>query len=190
MQGAQILRNEAYLQYVAMTKDEAQRRRWTFYEAVKIVCTIGPATSSTDQIRRLILEGVDVARLNFSHGDHNSHREIMRRIRQTSRELGKDTGILRDLAGPKIRLCELPFKDVDFVALSFVRHERDLEPIQEMLAQSSNRPLLIAKIETPLAASWALKQGLAQHGDRIVVTAGVPVGKPGSTNLLRVIEIE
>jgi len=86
------------------------------YRRTKIVCTIGPATSSTDQIRRLILEGMDVPRLNFSHGDHDSHRETLRRIRETSVELGKEIGILQDLAGPKIRLGKLPSKEQELQA--------------------------------------------------------------------------
>jgi pyruvate kinase len=214
----------------------------------KIVCTIGPATSTANQIRRLILAGMDVARLNFSHGDHESHRETLRLIRQISKDLGKEIGILQDLGGPKIRIGRLPTQErdlrtgekvvlspastldpsiipvnypyivedvavgdrilladglvelkvkekrgnavicevvvggtvqshkginlpsshirtpsftqkdredlslgleerVDFVALSFVRHEQDLEPVEKILDQNQNRPLLIAKIE-------------------------------------------
>jgi len=77
----------------------------------KIVCTIGPATSTADQIRRLILAGMDVARLNFSHGDHESHGESLRLIRRISRVLGKEIGILQDLGGPKIRIGKLPVKE-------------------------------------------------------------------------------
>ncbi len=214
----------------------------------KIVCTLGPASSSPDQIRELILAGMDVARLNFSHGDHASHRKTIRTIRELSLELGREVGILQDLAGPKIRLGKLPVPErelkvgeevsfghdassdpevipvnypylaedvdvgnrilladglvelevldkgadrvrcrvlvggvissnkgmnlplsnlrvdtftekdrsdlaagleegVDLVALSFVRHERDLEPVREMLQQKEEPPLLIAKIE-------------------------------------------
>jgi len=74
----------------------------------RIVCTIGPATSAADQIRQLILAGMDVARLNFSHGDHDTHRATLHMIRDISKELGKETGILQDLGGPKIRLGKLP----------------------------------------------------------------------------------
>lgn len=222
------------------------------FRSTKIVCTIGPATSAADQIRQLVLAGMDVARLNFSHSDHDSHRKAIRLIRQISKDLGKEIGILQDLGGPKIRLGKLPvaerelrpdeqvvlspmigldrsvipvnypyivedvavgdrilladglvelrvehkqedrvfcqvvvggvvqshkginlpttniripsFTDkdrddlalgleegVDFVTLSFVSHERDLEPVQDMLNQNANRPLLIAKIEKPQA---------------------------------------
>ena len=213
----------------------------------KIVCTLGPATDSSERIRALIQAGMDVARLNFSHGDHGAHRQTIHAIREVSKDFGKEIGILQDLGGPKIRLGELPVKereiesgetvvlrpmnivdpsdipvnypyfvedvaigdrilladglvlltvkakedekvfcealvggtihshkgvnlpssslrvpaftekdrqdlavgleeDVDFVVLSFVRHEKDLEPILEMLSESLSRPMLIAKI--------------------------------------------
>ena len=83
------------------------------YRNTKIVCTIGPATSSPERIRDLILAGMDVARINFSHGDHATHRQVLRLIRDISKELGKEVGILQDLGGPKIRLGELPFQKRD-----------------------------------------------------------------------------
>ncbi|HPO15565.1 MAG TPA: pyruvate kinase [Candidatus Hydrogenedentes bacterium] len=69
----------------------------------KIVCTIGPASSSSDVIRRLILSGMDVARLNFSHGTHEDHRALYTLIRSTAEDLGVNVAILMDLQGPKIR---------------------------------------------------------------------------------------
>jgi len=195
---------------------------------------------------------MDVARLNFSHGDHETHRRTIRSIREVSRELGREIGILQDLGGPKIRLGTLPVPErelavgqtvylvrgesadseavpvnypflmddvvlgdrilladglvelkvvakesekvvcevlvggviqsrkgvnlptsnlripaftgkdmqdltlgleegVDFVALSFVRHEDDLEPVRRILEKQEAAPLLIAKIEKPQA---------------------------------------
>ncbi len=69
----------------------------------KIVCTLGPATSSEDGLRGLIRAGMDVARLNMSHGDHDGHLEVYRRVRAASDEIGRAVGILADLQGPKIR---------------------------------------------------------------------------------------
>jgi pyruvate kinase len=73
----------------------------------RIVCTIGPASSSEAVIEKLILAGMNVARLNFSHGDHGSHRKHFERLRKLSASLGKPLGILADLCGPKIRLGQM-----------------------------------------------------------------------------------
>jgi pyruvate kinase len=70
----------------------------------KIVCTIGPATDSEEALARLISAGMNVARLNFSHGDHDYHRMVIRRIKQVRRAMNKPVAILQDLQGPKIRV--------------------------------------------------------------------------------------
>jgi pyruvate kinase len=70
----------------------------------KIVCTIGPASSSTADLDRLVAAGLDVARLNFSHGTHDEHAEVIRRIREGEARWGRPVAILQDLQGPKIRL--------------------------------------------------------------------------------------
>jgi len=69
----------------------------------KIVCTLGPATNSPRMIRRLIEAGMDVARLNFSHGTHETHVQSIAMVHAAAAELGKTVGILADLQGPKIR---------------------------------------------------------------------------------------
>ncbi|QDU60042.1 Pyruvate kinase [Planctomycetes bacterium Pan216] len=74
---------------------------------VKIVCTIGPASSSPDAIEQLIDAGMNVARLNFSHGDYDHHREAFETIRATAARMGQPVAILADLCGPKIRLGEI-----------------------------------------------------------------------------------
>lgn len=78
----------------------------------KIVCTIGPATSSPERIRALMETGMDVARLNFSHGTHESHGAVIKHLRRISAELGKPVAILQDLCGPKLRLGMLPEEGV------------------------------------------------------------------------------
>jgi len=219
----------------------------------------------------MLTAGMDVARLNFSHGDHESHRKTIRNIRRISRELNKVAGILVDLGGPKIRLGELssperelrvgeevsfcpgvsadPFvipvnypyllkdvdpgnrmlladglvelevlekqkdrlicrvivggvisshkgvnlpvsklripaftakdrrdlamaleEEVDFVGVSFVRHERDLQPVKKMIGKSKYRPLLIAKIEKPQAVERL--ETILEHVDGMMVARG------------------
>lgn len=227
-----------------MTPDLKKRK-------TKIVATIGPATSKPETIARLVDIGLDVVRLNFSHGDHKSHGAVIRHVRKCAKDAGRPVGVLMDLPGPKIRLGDLPAerklktgqnivlkagepgdgdalpvnyphliedvevggrimladglvelvvtaktkdglkcsvvsggmvssrkgvnlptsvlripsftekdKDhlemglaegVDFVAVSFVRHENDLAPVREMIQKAKHKPLLIAKIEKPQA---------------------------------------
>jgi len=69
----------------------------------KIVCTIGPAVGTREGIRELIEAGMDVARLNFSHGEHSEHQKHLELVRSESASLGKHVAILQDLCGPKIR---------------------------------------------------------------------------------------
>ncbi len=70
----------------------------------KIVCTIGPSSSDVATLDRLVAAGMDVARLNFSHGTHAEHAEVIRRIREAEARFGRAIAILQDLQGPKIRL--------------------------------------------------------------------------------------
>ncbi|MFJ8543164.1 pyruvate kinase [Streptomyces sp. NPDC093586] len=70
----------------------------------KIVCTLGPATDSYDQIKGLVDAGMDIARFNFSHGTHTEHEARYHHVRKASDETGHSVGTLADLQGPKIRL--------------------------------------------------------------------------------------
>ncbi|KIX13196.1 pyruvate kinase [Dethiosulfatarculus sandiegensis] len=242
----------------------------------KIVATLGPATDSPEMIGKLIEAGLNVVRLNFSHGTHESHRQTIALVRRIAKEMNRTIGILQDLAGPKIRLGDLaqgelevqngdtmvlkageasddpgiipvgyPYlaedvekderilladglveilvkeikdglvycevivggklsshkginlpssnlrvpsftgkdkKDlalglelgVDFVALSFVRHEKDLIQVREILNQVENPPLLIAKIEKPQAVD-RLPQILAQVDGAMVARGDLAV---------------
>lgn len=73
----------------------------------KIVCTIGPSSSNSNIIRKLIKSGMDVARLNFSHADYNAHEKAAALIREQAKSLKKNISILQDLQGIKIRLSEI-----------------------------------------------------------------------------------
>src|SRR5699024_8952133 len=72
----------------------------------KIVCTIGPASESKEILTTLIKEGMDVARLNFSHGNYEEHAERIINIRETAKKMNKTIGILLDLQGPEIRTAK------------------------------------------------------------------------------------
>ncbi|HTE32556.1 MAG TPA: pyruvate kinase [Chryseolinea sp.] len=77
------------------------------FNKTKIVATVGPASSSKEMLRALIREGVDVFRLNFSHGTHEDHLKVIKNVRQLNDELGTQICLLQDLQGPKIRVNEM-----------------------------------------------------------------------------------
>ena len=79
----------------------------------KIVCTIGPASESVEILKQLIEEGMNVARLNFSHGNHEEHRARINAIRQAASEAGKSVAILLDTKGPEIRTGDLEVDSVE-----------------------------------------------------------------------------
>src|ERR1041384_7473301 len=71
---------------------------------VKIVCTMGPATASPERMLGLVEAGMDVARLNFSHGSHEDHQKVYELVRTSAEQAGRAVAVLADLQGPKIRL--------------------------------------------------------------------------------------
>ncbi len=73
----------------------------------KIICTLGPASCDRNTIKEMVLAGMDVARLNFSHGDYATHEQNIRTIREVSAELNKPISIIQDLQGPKIRVGDM-----------------------------------------------------------------------------------
>ncbi len=91
----------------------------------KILATIGPASDSYEKIRKLMKAGVDVFRLNFSHGSHQYHYDILEKIRHAEEETGLFVGILQDISGPKIRVGELkePFLLKSGDVIEFVKRE-------------------------------------------------------------------
>lgn len=86
----------------------------------KIVCTIGPSSESLENIKKLILAGMNVARLNFSHGDYEEHGGRIKNIRQASEELGKSVAILLDTKGPEIRTGKLKEEPIELEQDEFI----------------------------------------------------------------------
>jgi pyruvate kinase len=74
----------------------------------KIVCTIGPATSSPEKLEAIVKAGMNMARLNFSHGAYEAHAQVFHNLRRIGNDLNKPIAIMQDLCGPKIRLGKLP----------------------------------------------------------------------------------
>ena len=81
----------------------------------KIICTIGPASESKEVLTKLVEAGMNIARLNFSHGDYEEHAERVKRIREVSKETGKPIGILLDTKGPEIRTGKFSSPEVNLV---------------------------------------------------------------------------
>lgn len=77
------------------------------YNRTKIVATVGPASNNKEMLRALVKEGVDVFRLNFSHGSHADHEKVIKFVREVNAEMGTSVALLQDLQGPKIRVNEV-----------------------------------------------------------------------------------
>ncbi|MCW2690361.1 MAG: pyruvate kinase [Mycobacterium sp.] len=132
----------------------------------KIVCTLGPATSTDETVRALVEAGMDVARLNFSHGDHSDHKAAYDRVRSASDVTGHAVGILADLQGPKIRLgrfaggptywangetVRITVQDVegthDRVSTTYKQLAKDAQPGDRLLVDDGNIGLVVEHID-------------------------------------------
>ncbi len=82
----------------------------------KIVCTVGPASETEEMIEKLVIAGMNVARINFSHGTHEYQRMLIQRIKKIRKHLGRPVAILMDLQGPKIRIGNIKGTAVQLVA--------------------------------------------------------------------------
>ncbi|MGB1033076.1 MAG: pyruvate kinase, partial [Flavobacteriales bacterium] len=81
----------------------------------KIVATIGPATSSYERLKDIINEGVDVIRLNFSHGNHDDHASVIQHVRKINEESENNIALLADLQGPKLRIDTVKDNGIELV---------------------------------------------------------------------------
>ncbi len=87
----------------------------TYINKTKIIATIGPATSSKEQLKKLFEAGVNVCRLNFSHGSHKDHLEVINYILELNEELGTNIALLADLQGPKLRIGEVENNGIELI---------------------------------------------------------------------------
>ncbi len=149
----------------------------------KIVCTIGPASASIDQMHKMVAAGMDVARLNRSHGDYAEHEAVYRNVRQAAEESGRNVAVLVDLQGPKIRLAR--FKDGPHTLAdgdTFTITTRDVEGTKEICGTTYKGLPGDARVGDPLLIDDG-KVGLriVEVTDTDVVTT-VEFGGPISNN--------
>jgi pyruvate kinase len=109
----------------------------TVMRRTKIVATLGPASSSPEMIRQLVNAGMDVARLNFSHGSYDDHARTVATLRKISDELDTPVTILQDLQGPKIRVGRLPRDEVTLTPGA----EVSLVPVDQFSDQADTIPI-------------------------------------------------
>lgn len=83
------------------------------FNKTKIVATVGPASNTKEKLAQLIMAGVDVFRLNFSHGNHDQHLQVINFVRELNQEMGTNIALLQDLQGPKIRIEEMENNGVE-----------------------------------------------------------------------------
>jgi pyruvate kinase len=123
----------------------------------KIVCTIGPASNSREVLRELMQAGMNVARLNFSHGTHDEHGAVIRLIRELSEELKRPVAILQDIAGPKIRVGVI--KDGPVA----------IEPGQSFRLTRRE----VEGDSTQVSVNFARLPAIVQPGDRLLLADGM-----------------
>ncbi len=144
----------------------------------KIVCTLGPASRSPETLERLLKAGMNVVRLNFSHGTHAEHGESIEMIRSVAARLGYPVAILQDLAGPKIRIGTIPEGPVTLKAgQNYVLTSRDVVGNAEEVGLGfRDLPAQVKGGDTLLLADGALEMTVTQvHGQDIhckVITGG------------------
>lgn len=166
----------------------------------QIVATIGPVSGSTELLKRMILAGMDVARLNFSHGTYDEHASYIRNIRDAAKAIGKSVPIIQDLSGPRMSsdsghkfdeekeiltekdIQDLAFgleHDVSYIAQSYVGCAADVELLRSHISKSGKKTPIIAKIEREEAVA---------NFDEILVAADAVMVARGDLGLAEPIE--
>jgi pyruvate kinase len=135
----------------------------------KIVCTIGPASGSLPILDRLIESGMDAARLNFSHGTHQSHEAAIKAIRQAAEHRHATVAIIQDLQGPRIRVGALADKGIELVSGQSVRLQTMLARAGGQLGAQSIAPSHLPEI--PVTYQYLARD--VQPGARILIDDGL-----------------
>jgi pyruvate kinase len=167
----------------------------------KIVCTLGPSTDSPERVRALVEAGMDVARLNFSHGEHSEHGRRFREVRQAAEAAGRNLAVLADLQGPKIRLGRFAEGKVEWLTGERVRitvediegsHDRvsttykqlaaDVRPGDRLLVDDGNVGLVAVDIENGTDVVCDVTEGGPVSNNKGLSLPGVVVSVPAMSD--------
>jgi pyruvate kinase len=166
----------------------------------KIVATVGPASQSRDVLHKMILAGLNVVRLNFSHGDHNGHVAVIKHVRELSHELDAPVAIMGDLRGPRIRVGEIEGDTINLapeqrlvltpepvmgntqrVSVSFAGLAGDLKIGDRLLVDDGDVELQVEKLEPGGDIHCSVLQGGDLSSRRGINLPGIRVGLPSIT---------
>jgi pyruvate kinase len=163
----------------------------------KIVCTLGPASADAARVESLILAGMDVARINFSHADQAYHARTIQTVRETAARLGRPVAVLADLQGPKIRVGALPEPVVlspgDLVTIApegehrsgelpttYAELANDVEPGDVVLFADGLFELIVEEVAPPRVAMRVIHGGTLTSNKGINLP-GIRVSAPSLT---------
>ncbi|MEO7262760.1 MAG: pyruvate kinase, partial [Jatrophihabitantaceae bacterium] len=163
----------------------------------KIVCTLGPATDPPERLRALVEAGMDVARLNFSHGEHREHAGRFHGVREAAKAAGRNVATLADLQGPKIRLgrfaagpvmwatgerVRITVEDVegdhDRVSTTYKQLAADVRPGDRLLVDDGNVALVAVGVENGTDVVCDVSEGGMVSNNKGLSLPGVAVSVP------------
>ncbi len=156
------------------------------YNKTKIIATIGPATESKEMLRALLMEGVDVCRINFSHGSFEQHENVIRNIHELNDELNLNTSILGDLQGPKLRIGRVENDEIEIetgktilctnkecigtnekIYIKYERLTEDLNPGERILIDDGKIHLIVDRVVDKNTISARI-----DHGGKVLSKKG------------------
>jgi pyruvate kinase len=165
--------------------------------SAKIVCTLGPATDTPERARALVEAGMDVARLNFSHGEHAEHGRRFHEVRQAAQAANRNVAVLADLQGPKIRLgrfadgpvvwatgerVRITVEDVegdhDRVSTTYKNLAADVRPGDKLLVDDGNVALIAVEVENGTDVVCDVTEGGTVSNNKGLSLPGVAVSVP------------
>ncbi len=171
------------------------------HKRTKIVATIGPASSDRDVLRRMVLAGMDVVRLNFSHGNYEGHAAVIRHVRDVSQELGLPVAIMGDLRGPRIRVGEMDngtitlepgqkvvltpeqmLGNANRISISFPELARDLAPGGRLLIDDGDVEMRVQELSPDGDIHCVVEEGGEVSSRRGINLPGIRVSLPSVTD--------